>query len=545
MTTHKTCSPIVRLLISIIFVTVLLSAVPALAQLGFSNHQAFDQDTPGFIGAIEEFDHLGDKLSAGDFNGDGVTDLAIGTSREDIGSVTNAGAVYVLYGQPGNVGLTTTNMQLFSQNTPGFIDAVEEDDHLGSELSAGDFNGDGVTDLAIGTSRENIGSVTNAGAVYVLYGQPGNVGLTTTNMQSFDQDTPGFIGAVEEGDRLGDELSAGDFNGDGITDLAIGAGLEDIGSVIDAGAVYVLYGQPGNIGLTTTNMQLFSQNTPGFIDAVEESDRLGTALSAGDFNGDGVTDLAIGTSREDIGSVTNAGAVYVLYGQPGNVGLATTNMQLFNQNTPGFIGAVEESDRLGNELSAGDFNGDGIADLAIATSREDIGSVADAGAVYVLYGQPGNVGLTTTNMQLFNQNTLGFIGAAEENDRLGTALSAGDFNGDGITDLAIGAGFEDIGSVTDAGAVYVLYGQPGNVGLTTTNMQSFDQDTQSFIDAVEEDDLLGTALSAGDFNGDGITDLAIGAGFEDIGSVTNAGAVYTLYGTGIENLIFKDTFDSN
>ncbi|MGH7801272.1 MAG: integrin alpha, partial [Thermodesulfobacteriota bacterium] len=104
-----------------------------------------------------------------------------------------------------------------------------------------------------------------------------------------------------------------------------------------------------------------------------------------------------------------------------------------------------------------------------------------------------------------------------------------DFNGDGFDDLAIGVPGEDVGSINSAGAVNVIYGTSG--GLSATNDQIFTQDTSGIEDFAEVDDFFGLALTSGDFNGDGIDDLAIGVPFEDVGSIDRAGAVNVIYGT--------------
>src|SRR6266545_3317616 len=230
---------------------------------------------------------------------------------------------------------------------------------------------------------------------------------------------------------------------------------------------------------------------------------------AADFNHDGFADLAVGVPGEnDI-----AGAVNVLYGA--GSGLSGTGGQVFFQ----VGGTAEFRDRFGSAQAAGDFNGDGFADLAAGASGEDVGSIADAGAVSVLYGSAA--GLTTSGGRLFTQ----VGGAVEGGDEFGWALAAGDFNHDGFADLAVGAPDETVGSAFAAGAVSVLYGSAG--GLTTTGGRLFTQ----VGGAVEGGDEFGWALAAGDFNHDGFADLAAGAPSEKVGSTVDAGAVSVLPGS--------------
>jgi hypothetical protein len=424
--------------------------------------QLFTQvgDTP------EAYDGFGGVLASGDFNNDGFADLAASALGEDVGSVPNAGAVSVLYGSA--TGLTSSGGQLFTQvgDTPEAYDA------FGDALAVGDFNHDGFADLAASAPMEDVGSVADAGAVSVLYGSA--TGLTSTGGQLFAQ----VGGTPEEGDAFGWALAAGDFNHDGAADLAAGAQWEAVGSVEEAGAVSVLYGSAA--GLTSTGGQLFTQ----VGGAAELEDRFGSALAAGDFNHDGAADLAAGAPGESFDIAGEAGAVSVLYGSA--TGLSRTGGQLFSQ----VGGTPEDTDMFGSALAAGDFNHDGAADLAAGAPMEDVGSVAEAGAVSVLYGSA--TGLSRTGGQLFSQ----VGGIAEEGDMFGSALAAGDFNHDGAADLAAGAPDEDVGSVADAGAVSVLYGSAA--GLSRTGGQLVTQNSAGVPDYAEAGDGFGGALAAGD-----------------------------------------------
>jgi hypothetical protein len=236
-----------------------------------------------------------------------------------------------------------------------------------------------------------------------------------------------------------------DFNGDGFADLAIGVPDEDVGNVLDAGAVNVLYGTAA--GLSADGNQLWHQDSPGILYAAEKGDRFGRALAAGDFDGDGFADLAVGADYEDIGNVLAAGVVHVLYGTA--AGLSADGNQLWHQDSPGMLNGAGVGDLFGYALAAGDFDGDGIADLAIGVLLEDVNAGFD-GAVSVLYGTAGRGGwpggLSSYGNQLWHQDSYGILGVAEAWDLFGFTLAAGDFDGDGFADLAVGAPLEGIGS---------------------------------------------------------------------------------------------------
>jgi hypothetical protein len=184
--------------------------------------------------------------------------------------------------------------------------------------------------------------------------------------------------------------------------------------------------------------------------------------------------------------------VDVLYGS--GSGLTSAGDQQFWQGAGGVAGTAEQADLFGRALAVGDFNNNGASDLAVGVSFEDVGAVRDAGAVNVLYGWGS--GLSSAGNQQFWQGAGGVAGTAEEEDVFGWAISTGDFNNNGASDLAVGVLFEGIGAIPQAGAVNVLYGN-GN-GLSNAGNQQFWQGAAGVAGTPEPDDEFGSALVGSD-----------------------------------------------
>lgn len=456
-----------------------------------------------------------------DFNGDGFGDLAIGVPFHEAPDAPEAGAVHVLYGRA--TGLAAKGNQLWTQPAVGQTD--ETSDFFGWALAAGDFNGDGTTDLVVGAPGEEIGGVSSAGMISVLYGSP--LGLAA-GAQSFSQSGAPILDNAEGGDQFGKSLAAGDYNGDGFDDVAVGAPGEDIEALnlTSVGAAHIIFGSAG--GLTANGDQLIHPGMNGVAGTPNNGTFFSTALEAGDFNGDGRDDLAVGIPHYRV-SGSAVGAAEVFFGAPN--GLSLLGEQMWRQGAGGVAGVPEAADRFGSALAAGDFDANGVDDLAIAAPGEGVESegVPNAGAVTILYGFGISGGLTGTGSQLWHRGQAGIQGALTEGINLGESLVAADFNGDGAADLAAGVP-GDSPFVFQQGTVQVFYSNGGM--LSTAGQDIWRQGV--LVDPAEDGDMLGSAVGAGDFNGDGYADLAAGAVYEDVGSlrvVVDAGAVNVVRGS--------------
>ena len=191
------------------------------------------------------------------------------------------------------------------------------------------------------------------------------------------------------------------------------------GTAVNAGAVQLFFGAAG-AGLDAAASMLWSQGSVGSVDATETGDTFGYALAAGQIDGSGPTDLAIGVPNEDVGpassAVSNAGAVHVVYGPLGAAG-----SELWTQDSAGVLDAAEAGDLFGLTVATGDFDGSGQDDFVAGVPLEDLGGIGDMGAVNVLSG-PLPLGSSHQNVQQFwSQDSAGILGVGEAGDWFGLA----------------------------------------------------------------------------------------------------------------------------
>ena len=252
--------------------------------------------------------------------------------------------------------------------------------------------------------------------------------------------------------------SAGDVNGDGLSDLIVGADWSDPAAGPNAGRSYVVFGQTGTTGI---DLSAVAGGTGGFvINGQGASDNSGRSVSsAGDVNGDGLADLIVGAYKSDPTAGLNAGRSYVVFGKSDGT---VINLSAVAVGTGGFvINGQAAGDWSGYSVSsAGDVNGDGLADLIVGASHSGPLAGTEAGRSYVVFGQTGTAGIDLSAVAV---GTGGFVINGQcAGDRSGVSVSsAGDINGDGLSDLIVGANRSDPAAGLEAGRSYVVFGQTG------------------------------------------------------------------------------------
>jgi hypothetical protein len=429
------------------------------------------QGDPGFDGA-------------GDFNGDGYGDIAIGALRNS-DSGTYSGAAYVVFGPlTGQLNVGSADLK---------VTGLSNTDYVGRGVTgAGDTNNDGYDDILIGAIGDDTGG-TDAGAAFLVLGPASG----SFNVNSADVE---FAGA-EAGDIAGELAYAGDVNNDGFDDVFVGAQYNGDGGT-RSGAAYLIFGP------TSVDMSLDSADV--IFTGEEANDEAASSIGGGgDIDGDGFMDLLIAARGEDSGG-DSAGALYVIYGDGA---MSDTDLSAADAK---FTGEADNA-QIGwgiSLASAGDTNGDGYADIVVG-ARYDSETARNAGGAYIIEGPvSGTASLSSADAKLLGESAGDYTGDSVH--------GPGDIDNDGFDDILVGSGYSDVGN-TNAGAIYLVRGP-------VSGTSSLSAAAGRIAATGKEDRARGRGV--GDIDNDGIPDLMLGSMLNDDAG-TDAGSAYLFLGAGL------------
>ena len=530
-----------------------LGAAPGLAQVGEVIDVA-DLST-GAGGEIHRshgsggVGDLGVPVSGGhDTDGDGFNDYAFAAFTADPFGRLDAGEVYLVFGDGTTTGVVDTGVA-----SADFLvvagDGVAE--LTGSEIWMDDVTGDGVGDLLIARQNFDPGSRSGAGALTILVGGAELVTHAAT-LQPVDLRSPPpgltlttLVGAAEC-DRLGIWMRTGDVTGDGIADIVVGA---DGAGTAYTGAAYVVRGGShlaagGTIDLVSFGDMSFplaghlAEITPPASDGTDA--HLGATVQIGDLDGDSTAEVLLavtlnraGAGRDPVGPTCVAndgtggvpdGAFYIAWDDNFTGDPWADDFSFVLDAAPGTttrINGNASSIHFGEELLAGfDFDGDQAPDLFVGDiigDQSPLGNRPFSGHGYVLYDAASLKGLDFSMGNPPQGLVFSLIQGARPGDLAGDTAAAGDFNGDGIDDLAVASPhFDPDGATrTEAGGYHVLHGKAG-VWPAFVDLLAPPAPEEVFIteiwgalgrDGSDEGDTLGYSADAGFIDGDGRVDL--------------------------------------
>jgi hypothetical protein len=508
---------------------------------------------------------IGFPLAAGDMNGDHLADLVLTPMNADSGPArdrTSSGECVILLSD-GTIAGQRNLALLDVDSLPADVAVIygaDRFDYFGTQVDAADLDHDGYADAIIGAQYgDGAGNARlNSGEVVIVWGGP-NLGGHVIDLADPPAGAVTFVYGASPGDRLGAWVSSGDVDGDGFTDAVLGADeFSPDANHRHAGRTYVIYGSA--VLRSMPAVDLASPTVPlTTITGIDFEDHSGATVRAADLNNDGAAEVLIGAGLNRLsaqigptGSLNGDGSgggdgpnnvcdpvnfsctvgeAYIVYGQkgqrPASIDLSAP------PPTTTIIYGIDNGDAYGEELYAGDFNGDGWGDVAIgAITADGLNNTRNtSGEMALILGGPDLSGSTIElanpppNVTFFYGRRAGAIA--------GDTIMLVDADGDGKAELVIAAPDDhprdnpQPGTV-EAGKTFIVFGTSQPLPPFVDLAAIPDDLSHIVVDGADRNDMLAYSMGRGDVNGDGLPDIVMnvmgGDGFEN--QLVDAGDAY-------------------
>jgi len=448
---------------------------------------------------------LGSDTKSGDFNHDGIQDIAIASPFASVDSRQWNGQVFVYFGKKD---FSVDKSNISNLNADLIVTGRNSGDQLGTSLAIGDFNGDGTDDLAIGaynaSSFYSYQKDEHPGQVYIIYGK------STWNEKNIDlaYKSAGFsIYGIYNNDAFGMFLESADINSDKIDDLIVSSPFSSSGAGDESGNVYVFYGKSSGIYFNPP----LASNADIVFRGQAKGERFGSSLATGDINGDKRIDLLVGAYYSGTQNMDKTGRVYLYENHRFD--------QIVNKPT-NVVNGIFDNEWFGFSIATGDINDDGKADFAISAFPYE--GPKNKSRVSVYYGRDDfskkNVRAVLPDFVI--ENPLNEI-------LLGAKVLLKDIDGDNKSEVIIGApGIGNPVSMKE-GDVYIV-----KIDESKSRYSMRKNEFSSVIHGENSDDWFGFSLDTVDFNGDGKKDLIVGSRYSDLTNRINGGKAFVFLGNG-------------